>query len=223
MDYGVRWEHARKGTLLGAGLGVMLLITGLLGYLIEGDWSAWNVLVLLLGAVGYVLLFPLVYGFLALFRVRVRLNAVEHVFLGYFVLQKRPLSGYVRTEMAATGSRVIFADGRRIPLVWMQVDEVCRMESDLRAGAITAKAAELAGCDSPPRPVRLAPQWLSWQDGAVKNVAETLLGEQKFDHLGILADALEDAGCTDEVLLAHLRRPGPHVCGCWAIELFARK
>jgi hypothetical protein len=37
--------------------------------------------------------------------------------------------------------------------------------------------------------------------------------------LPVLADALEDAGCTDQALLGHLRRPGPHARGCWAISL----
>jgi hypothetical protein len=35
----------------------------------------------------------------------------------------------------------------------------------------------------------------------------------------ILADALEDAGCTDEAILAHCRGPGPHVQGCWLVDL----
>jgi hypothetical protein len=37
--------------------------------------------------------------------------------------------------------------------------------------------------------------------------------------LAILADALEDAGCTDTDILAHLRGPGPHVSGCWVLDL----
>jgi hypothetical protein len=40
-----------------------------------------------------------------------------------------------------------------------------------------------------------------------------------FDCLPVLADALEDAGCTDAELLGHLRGPGPHVRGCWAVDL----
>jgi hypothetical protein len=36
--------------------------------------------------------------------------------------------------------------------------------------------------------------------------------------LAILADALEDAGCTDTDILGHLREPGPHVRGCWAVD-----
>lgn len=37
--------------------------------------------------------------------------------------------------------------------------------------------------------------------------------------LAVLADALEELGCTDTSLLAHLRSPGPHVRGCWALDL----
>jgi hypothetical protein len=36
--------------------------------------------------------------------------------------------------------------------------------------------------------------------------------------LAILADALLDAGCSDEDLIQHLRSPGPHVRGCWAVD-----
>jgi hypothetical protein len=41
--------------------------------------------------------------------------------------------------------------------------------------------------------------------------------------LAMLADALEDAGCTDAELLGHLRSPGPHVRGCWAVDLVLGK
>src|SRR5262249_3553775 len=34
----------------------------------------------------------------------------------------------------------------------------------------------------------------------------------------VLADALEDAGCTDAKLIRHLRSEGPHVRGCWALD-----
>lgn len=37
--------------------------------------------------------------------------------------------------------------------------------------------------------------------------------------LGVLSDALLDDGCNDEGLLGHLRSPGPHVRGCWALDL----
>jgi hypothetical protein len=41
--------------------------------------------------------------------------------------------------------------------------------------------------------------------------------------LAVLADALEDAGCTDPDILVHLRGPGPHVRGCWVVDLLLGK
>src|SRR5260370_181803 len=37
------------------------------------------------------------------------------------------------------------------------------------------------------------------------------------------ADAFEDAGCADADILSHLRGPGPHVRGCWALDLLLGK
>jgi hypothetical protein len=37
--------------------------------------------------------------------------------------------------------------------------------------------------------------------------------------LAVLSDALEEAGCADAELLSHLRSAGPHVRGCWALDL----
>ena len=36
--------------------------------------------------------------------------------------------------------------------------------------------------------------------------------------LKLLADALEDAGCTDPVPLAHCRSRTEHVRGCWLVD-----
>jgi hypothetical protein len=41
--------------------------------------------------------------------------------------------------------------------------------------------------------------------------------------LAILADALEDAGCSKAAILDHLRGPGPHVRGCWVVDLVLGK
>ena len=41
--------------------------------------------------------------------------------------------------------------------------------------------------------------------------------------LAVLADALEDAGCSDPDILGHLRGPGPHVRGCWVVDLILAK
>ena len=39
----------------------------------------------------------------------------------------------------------------------------------------------------------------------------------------VLSDAFEEAGCTDPDVLSHLRSPGPHVRGCWALDLVLGK
>src|SRR5205085_4812429 len=65
-------------------------------------------------------------------------------------------------------------------------------------------------------PPRLKAAWLAWEGGTVPKLAAAVYEERAFDRLPILADALEDAGCTETELLTHLRAPGPHVRGCWA-------
>ncbi len=72
---------------------------------------------------------------------------------------------------------------------------------------------------NPFRPVRADPNWLRRNDGAVLKVARALYDGRAFERLPVLADALEDAGCAEEALLAHLRGPGPHAPGCWALDL----
>jgi hypothetical protein len=53
---------------------------------------------------------------------------------------------------------------------------------------------------------------------AVAPLACGIYQEGAFEDLPILADALEEAGCPDAVLLEHCRGPGPHVRGCWAVD-----
>jgi hypothetical protein len=73
---------------------------------------------------------------------------------------------------------------------------------------------------------QLAPVWLEWGDGTVRKLAESAYAERVLPEgtldvarLALVADALEDAGCTDAELLGHLRGPGPHVRGCRALDL----
>jgi hypothetical protein len=67
----------------------------------------------------------------------------------------------------------------------------------------------------------LRPEWLAWNGGTVRRLAQAIYEEEAFDRLPILADALEDAGCTDADLIAHLRAPGPHWRGCHVLDLIA--
>jgi hypothetical protein len=70
-----------------------------------------------------------------------------------------------------------------------------------------------------PLPLRSIPFDFGWTSSTVKNLAETIYSERAFDLLPILADALEDVGCTNQEVLAHCRVPGGHVRGCWVLDL----
>jgi hypothetical protein len=48
-------------------------------------------------------------------------------------------------------------------------------------------------------------------------------GELDPQRLAVLADALEEAGGTSADVLEHLRGPGPHYRGCWAVDLLLAK
>jgi hypothetical protein len=65
-------------------------------------------------------------------------------------------------------------------------------------------------------PVALAPHWGA--PGAAA-LARVIYQERAFGELPILADALEEAGCTNAAILDHCRGPGPHVRGCWVVDL----
>ena len=54
-------------------------------------------------------------------------------------------------------------------------------------------------------------------------LAQAIYEERDLRRLPVLADALEDAGCEDADLLGHLRGPGRHVRGCWALDLVLGK
>jgi hypothetical protein len=73
---------------------------------------------------------------------------------------------------------------------------------------------------NPFRPVTLDPRWLS---STVLDLARTIYEQRTFEHLPILADALMDAGCDSEEIVNHCRGDGPHVRGCWVVDLLLGK
>src|SRR5262249_1404398 len=73
---------------------------------------------------------------------------------------------------------------------------------------------DIAG--NPFRPPLLDPRWRTPDVVQLARAAEV---HGSFDALPVVADALEEAGCTNRDVLAHLRGPGPHVRGCWALGL----
>jgi hypothetical protein len=78
----------------------------------------------------------------------------------------------------------------------------------------------------PFRPVTVPPAVLQWQEGLVVRLARASYDERQLpagtlepERLAVLADALEDAGCSDADRLGHLRGRGPHVRGCWPVDM----
>jgi hypothetical protein len=76
---------------------------------------------------------------------------------------------------------------------------------------------------NPFRPVTLTPALLAWNDGTVVRLAQAIYEDRAFDRLPVLGDALEEAGCDNPDILTHCRQPGPHVRGCWVVDLVLGK
>jgi hypothetical protein len=106
--------------------------------------------------------------------------------------------------------------------------------SDIRFGRLSqgswelipqADAAQLLRCHfgNPFRPVFINADWLmptvTSLAAAAYEVRSLPSAELDSARLAILADALEEAGCDSADILTHLRGPGPHVRGCWVVDL----
>jgi hypothetical protein len=106
-----------------------------------------------------------------------------------------------------------------------------RPEEGARAAGLAELQEQEFQCDilrdlagNPFRQVIIDPAWLAWNGGTIRALAQVVYEGQAFDRLPILADALEDAGCTDALLiLEHLRQSVVHVRGCHLIDLLLRK
>jgi hypothetical protein len=83
---------------------------------------------------------------------------------------------------------------------------------------------------NPFRPITISSAVLAWSDSTVVRLAQAAYEERQLPagrlddgRLAVLADALEESGCADSDILGHLRGPGPHVRGCWAVDLLLGK
>ncbi len=133
------------------------------------------------------------------------------------------------------------------PFTWFETEQVmaeaARAEADRKAYIGPPFGYESAGLDPDERrhqadlvresfgprgfrEVRSDPAWLAWNGGTVVKLAQAAYEDRTMPEgtldrtrLAVLADALEEAGCDQPDLLDHLRGPGPHVRGCWALDL----
>jgi hypothetical protein len=141
---------------------------------------------------------------------------------------------------------------RNEPLVWgydaFQTWPVVSRDAFAAAGWVAAVAAQVVEGDAPGseragqcallrdlfgnpfRRRRVDPAYRAWQGGTVTRLAQAAYDERALPsgllenaRLAVLADALEEAGCADADVLGHLRGPGPHVRGCWVVDLLTEK
>jgi hypothetical protein len=73
---------------------------------------------------------------------------------------------------------------------------------------------------NPFRQVELQPRWRTSDTIAL---AQAIYDDRDFERLPIIGDALMDAGCEDEQIIGHCRSDGPHVRGCWVVDLVLNK
>lgn len=106
---------------------------------------------------------------------------------------------------------------------WRSAVYVARLETwppdEPPEGELSARVAlvrDIFECPFRPPSKRIDPKRLS--DTAVA-LARGIEEDQAFDRLPILADALQESGCEDPTMLTHCRSPGPHVRGCWVVDV----
>jgi hypothetical protein len=79
-------------------------------------------------------------------------------------------------------------------------------------------------------PPSLASAWMAWNRGTGRRLAEAAYEQRSLPEgtldparFAVLADALEEAGCTEQEILGHMRGQKGHWRGCWVLDLLLRK
>jgi hypothetical protein len=119
----------------------------------------------------------------------------------YFAHEAAYLGTYHAT---GTADRAAFDAGNRAK------DAECRAQAAL--------LRDIFG--NPFRPIAIDPSWLT---STVTALARQMYESRDFGPMPILADALQDSGCENSDVLTHCRGDGPHVRGCWVVDLILGK
>ena len=110
------------------------------------------------------------------------------------------------------------------------------VDSEMQTRSIVAVAAQCSGNEkkeqatqadllrhifgNPFKPFTLNHFWLT---STVIALAQQMYESRDFSAMPILADALQDAGCDNNEILLHCHGPGPHVRGCFLIDVLLGK
>jgi hypothetical protein len=142
--------------------------------------------------------------------------------VGYSLLGPRHGSEFLSDDWrdaksAAEGAATVVAEAARLPDTVEHLSAYRGLWS-AEAMAQADLLRELFG--NPFRPVAFDPRW---RTADVMGLAVGIYEERAFDRLPLLADALLDAGCNHDDILSHCRHEGPHVRGCWVVDLVLDK
>jgi hypothetical protein len=130
-----------------------------------------------------------------------------------------------------------FEELMAMPTLHQYLPPICRCALESNPVTAARDAAYWVSCNSgaeraalcsllrdifgnPFRPVEFSP---AWRTDTVVQLAKQMYESREFGAMPILADALQDAGCDSDEVLNHCRGAGPHVRGCWVVDLVLGK
>jgi hypothetical protein len=141
---------------------------------------------------------------------------------GYATVLDRGPGGAVTGPAAAC---VASAAGVSGPAIHPSVSPAWVAARDAEYAAQAALLRDIIG--NPFRPAAVDPAWLIPTVLSVARAAydecDPERGTLDAARLTVLADALEESSCQDARILEHLRGPGPHVRGCFAVDALLGK
>ena len=126
---------------------------------------------------------------------------------------------------------LVAARARRAPLIspailarWCCAEPADAWIESLRAmGEAAQKTAAGILREVRANPFRLLRFSARWRTVDSFGLARGIYEDRAFDRMPLLADALMDAGCDDDQIISHCRAGGPHVRGCWVVDLVLGK
>jgi carbon storage regulator CsrA len=122
---------------------------------------------------------------------------------------------------------VVIGDGVTVTVLEIRCDRarlgiVCPREMSVHRQEVWAAIRGAPPAEAPVVAVGLDPAWLAWKEGTVPRLARAIHDDRAWDRLPILADALEEAGCTNAAVLGHCRAGAAHSDGCWVVDEILR-
>jgi hypothetical protein len=133
-------------------------------------------------------------------------------------------AGDVALGVSAPGLGVDRSASRSFPRYCVR--QVAASARDALGGGEGLVQATLLRCVYGPLPfgpVAIDPSVLAWNDRTVPRLAQAIYDQRRWGDMPILGDALLDAGCDNDEVVAHCRAGGEHVRGCWVVDLLLGK